>query len=114
MLSSRALAGGTRNASVLIASGVSASSDAMLSSTQMLRPCVPTMRSLSRGWIRMSSTGTFGMFRLSDDQVAPPSIEKWMPRSCPRKSRPAFRGCSRSRCTDVAGRPDVIARHVWP
>ena len=81
MASSRARAGGTRNASVCIASGVSASSDEMLSSTQMLRPCVPTIRSFSRGWIRMSSTGTVGMFSVSGDQLAPPSIEKWMPRS---------------------------------
>ena len=43
----------------------------MSSSTQIDRPCVPKIKSLSRGWIRMSSTGTVGRLSVSGIHVAP-------------------------------------------
>ena len=96
----------TRNASVRAASGVSASSGAMLSSTQMLRPCVPTMRSLSRGWI---SDVVHRHVRHVQVERRPATrrrrCDTWMPRSWPTKSSRAFRGCSRSRLTDVCRQP---------
>src|SRR3970282_1403106 len=50
-----------------------ASGDAS-SRIQMLRPWVPRIRSLVRGWTRMSKVGTVGRFDLKRDQVRAVSV----------------------------------------
>ena len=87
----------------------------MWSRIQMPRPCVASTRSLSRGWIRKSFTGTVGRFDPNRTQCAPASIDRKKPNSVPANSRSGF---FRSSCTDFttrsAGRSPAIDVHVFP
>ena len=86
----------------------------------MLRPCVPTRRSLSRGCTRMSSTRTRGRPVMNGFHSRPPSSETSRPNSVPTKSRAGFLVSSSITFTLPRGRlfverlpgPAVVARHV--
>src|SRR5229473_1514756 len=73
------------------------SSGVMLSSTQKLRPCVATTRSLF--FTTKSFTGETGRFSCSGCQCSPSSKETYTPASVPAKSKPACLGSTRTACT---------------
>src|ERR1043166_6101660 len=79
----------------------------------MPRPCVPTIRSLSRGWTRMSSMRMIGMPELNGFHSCPASIETNNPFSVPTDSRSLLRGSSRTTLTvPHAGRLLTSEVHV--
>ncbi len=87
----------------------------MSSMIQMARPWVPTMRSRSRGWMRMSSTRTLGRPFMKRCQVLAPSSVMYMPNSVPTKSRSGFsRSSRRALMLPLAGRFAVTLVQVLP
>ena len=81
---------------------------------QTPRPCVPAVRSLSRGWINRSSTRTAGSPVMNFFHSAPPLSETNTPNSVPTKSRLLFFASSRMTFTLPVGRLFMIEVQVAP
>src|SRR3990172_8442610 len=87
-------------------------SGAISSKIQMLRPWVPSTRSLSRGWISMSSNSVVGRLGINRVQLAAASFEAYSACSVPRNSNRGFAGCSVMTLTEPDGRPPIRAVQV--
>ena len=81
----------------------------------MARPCVPTIRSWSRGCTTRSSTGTVGKPWVKRVQAAPPSSDTNSPVSVPANNTCMALGCSLTTLIQpTGGRPVASDFQVSP
>src|SRR5688572_27864441 len=103
-----------RCASLVVVMSASCCRAEMSSTIQMLRPCVPSTRSLSRGCTTTSSTRTVGRPLMNFFHSRPPLSETKKPYSVHAYSRLRLRGSPSTQLTLPSGRFDEIDVHDLP